>query len=126
MAFGAATWAQAAPPAAVDLPVSCVTTFKPKARLDGPAACEAARRVLAAALKRPVRLVGLGKAGSSDHLVLSLETPRPHAVRIAARGKLRGRGAAYGPITMDVMDRPLRQADVERLIGTMAESLSGR
>lgn len=113
-------------PAAAELPLICQASFKPKACLDPAAACEAVRRALAAASKRKVRLTGSSAAGPSDHLAVSLSMPRANAVLIAAKGKLHGRTVAYGPVALDVMDRPIGQADVERLAKTMAETVGGR
>lgn len=126
LCLGVAPGPLAASKVAPSLPVNCTAQFKPAARLSNDAVCEAVRRALAASLLRAAHLTSVTAKRPNEQLQVVLRSPRRNAVEMSAKGWLRGRVAAFGPVTVDVMDRPLGQADVERLAVRMAESLAGR
>lgn len=126
LVLGASPGLHAARKTTSSLPVTCAAAFKAKAGVSNPAACEAVRRAIAASLRRPVYLTMADGAGPGDHLKVVLRAPRPNAAELSATGRLRGRALAFGPVVVDVMDRPLVQRDVERLAMRMAESLARR
>jgi hypothetical protein len=98
-----------------------------KARLDPAAACASFARIFSAALGRPVIVVTPAAfAKATEHIHLTIRHPRQDAVEAVAKGRLRGRDVVAGPIAIDVMDRALRQSDVDNLARRMARALTSR
>ena len=123
--LGVATWSQAALGRVSSLPIVCDARIKPGLRLNNSGACEAIRAAMSAALRRPVHLTG-ALPRSGDHLRVGLRLPRQNALELSAQGRIGGRSVVYGPVAMDVVDRPLLQSDLDRLASRMAESLAQR
>lgn len=105
----------------------CEGSVGSKPRIDAVAACNSFARAFSTSLGRPVVLtVPAAAAKAQERINLTFRQPRRGAIEAVAKGRLRGRELAQEPMAIDVMDRGLRQADVENLAQRMARSLASR
>ncbi|MFM5884678.1 MAG: hypothetical protein ACKOQ3_05005 [Novosphingobium sp.] len=121
--------AAAAGPAAARAPVpavplQCVIALKGKPAPTAADLCGAFARALSARTGRRIIVAAAGAAlPPSDAVRLELGRPRGNALSAGLSGRIGGRKVLAGPLTIDVMDRALRQADVDKLAQTLAMSL---
>lgn len=105
----------------------CEGNVGSKPRIETAAACDSFVRAFTTSLGRPVVLaMPAAAAKTQERINLTFRQPRRDAIEAVAKGRLRGRDVLAGPIAIEVMDRALRQSDVDNLAQRMARALTSR